>query len=154
MEGRTLEGPSYLSWSHESHEDTGRSIVDNVLWPLLEMRHFASADLQEVLNHAVTLQLEANWQFGDVAKGLVGIWTEISNSSKSSAHLDDSKKAFVFEVKSYEALANAVRAAYSKFPFFIETMLLTLTWIQMPLNIRCDLCIDLVHLWMQRGRSS
>eukprot|EP00435_Cladocopium_sp_Y103_P012109 s38_g3.t1 len=135
--------------------ETGKSITDEVLRPLLEVRHFASTDLQEVLNHAVTLQVEAAWQFADVARVLIDISMELSTPTSLASSWDDSKQFFLCEVRNHEAFAKAARAAYSKFPYFIETMLPDLARTrEMLLDIRCGLCIDLLHLRMQCPRLS
>ena len=131
-------------------KETCKSITDEVLRPLLEVRYFASTDLQEVLNHAVTLQVEAGWPFVDVARVLIDICTELSTPTSLASSWDDSKQIFLHEVRNHEALAKAARVAYSKFPYFIDSVLPSLARTRgMFLDIRCGLCIDLLHLRMQ-----
>lgn len=40
--------------------------MNDVLWPLLSVEHFDSADLQSILQFAVATQVQRNWSFGEV----------------------------------------------------------------------------------------
>eukprot|EP00438_Fugacium_kawagutii_P007607 Skav200641 [mRNA] locus=scaffold353:240704:248271:+ [translate_table: standard] len=157
------------------YDDTARCILENIFRPLLQqVHHFASADLQDVLDLGVATQVKYGWQFDAVAKCLWDISTELSSSKWLEA--SPSKHDFLRAIRllelagtdsaipmllplaaigvrwSQEAVANALRAAYAKYPDAIQRMLPSLarnTW--MMLDMRCTLCIDLANLWMHQG---
>lgn len=142
-----------LTWLGVFNE--GKSIVDNVLWPLLEVHHFGSADLQEVLAYAMTLQVESFWHFSDIAGCFLGVRRELSESK--ACKLNDAKQEFLHRVRSYDAFAAALLVALTKNPGKIEAMLRGLKDGWMPpqsLDVRCSLCLKLIELLMHRGRSS
>ncbi len=111
--------------------------------------------MQEVLAYTITLQVESYWRFDQIAGCFLGVWRELSESK--ACKLNDAKQEFLHRVRSYDAFAAALLVALTKNPWSIELMLRGLKDGWMPpesLDMRCSLCLKLIDLLMQRGRSS
>ena len=129
-------------------EEAGASFVRHLLWPLLQMRHLCSDDLQRLLTWAVSLRV-VRWPCHDLLIFLRSVLQAVhAGQPPGIANASPSSEPFRQQLQSHMALATAIIDACEskRSPHMIQQMVVELSRVDwMDQNVRCNASIRLIH---------